>query len=67
MIPVPMEALIDKTQSSYKLVLLAARRAIELESGKPRLVDVPATTRPAQIALHEIFEGKVWLKQNKKK
>lgn len=66
MIPVPMESLLEKTNSTYKLVLLAARRAIELDEGKPRLADVPATTQPALTALYEISQGKVGIKIQKK-
>ena len=51
--------LIKKTQSLYKLVILTARRAIELGEGAARLVDGPAEDHLANIALKEIAAGKI--------
>ena len=59
--------LIDKTKSVYKLVVLAAQRAIELSDGAARLVDVPADMKPLNIALKEILEGKIEYKEKDKK
>ena len=58
----PMEDLINKTGSLYKLVILAARRAIELNSGAGRLVDVSPTLKLSTVALEEIRQGKVKLR-----
>ncbi|MCM8794407.1 MAG: DNA-directed RNA polymerase subunit omega [Candidatus Omnitrophica bacterium] len=58
-----MEKLIENTGSSkYKLVILAAKRALELSEGAPRLVDVSVKAKPAIVALKEIAAGKVTMK-----
>ena len=60
---VPLEKLLDKTLGSiYKLVITAARRALEIAEGQPKLVDLPGTVKPSTVALHEIAEGKVQCK-----
>lgn len=51
--------LLDREGSRYKLVILAARRALELSEGAPKLADVDLKAKPAIIALHEIVEGKI--------
>jgi DNA-directed RNA polymerase omega subunit len=52
------ENLLDKSQGSiYKLVILAAKRALEIAEGQPKLVDCPAALKPSTIALEEITEG----------
>lgn len=58
----PMDELIKKVGGAYKLVVLAAKRALELNEGKEKLVDVNPHTKPAEIALKEILEGKVTYK-----
>jgi DNA-directed RNA polymerase omega subunit len=55
----PIDKLLDKTHSIYKLVVLAARRAIELADGAQKLVDTPPDTKPSGIAIEEILTGKV--------
>ena len=55
----PIDKLLDKTHSIYKLVILASRRAIELADGAHELVDDPVGTKPAHVALDEIMAGKV--------
>ena len=60
----PIEKLYNKTGSLYKLVILASRRALELNEGAPRLTDVK-TDRVSLIALHEIAEDKVSYKKQK--
>lgn len=62
---VHVEKLLSQAGSTYKLVILAARRALELSQGAPRLVDAPANEKPALVALREIAEGKVTLKIRK--
>lgn len=59
---VPIDKLLDKTHSVYKLVILAAKRAIELSEGAQKLVDMPVDAKPASIAMEEIIEGKVTYK-----
>ncbi|MFA5005418.1 MAG: DNA-directed RNA polymerase subunit omega [Candidatus Omnitrophota bacterium] len=54
------ERLLDKSCGSvYKLVNLAAKRALEIAEGQPKMVEDNIATKPSTIALHEIAEGKV--------
>ncbi len=64
--PVPMEKLLEKTGSLYKLVILAARRALELSDGSPKLVEAGSKEKPGVVVLREIAEGKVRMKPLKK-
>lgn len=57
----------EKVGSSYKMVILAARRALELSNGSPKLVEAGAKEKPLVVALREIAQGKVSIKVNKKK
>ena len=60
----PLEKLLVRSGNSiYKLVLMAAKRATELADGAPKLVDFPSSQKTATIALDEILEGKVELKE----
>ena len=63
----PIDNLLKKTGSIYKLCIIAARRTIELTEGAQKLVDAPLDTKPAQIALKEILEGKISYKVKEKK
>lgn len=66
MVYVPLEKLLDKSESSvYKLVILASKRALEIAEGQPKLVDVNSAMKPSTIALHEIAQGKVKYKKVK--
>ncbi len=60
------EELLKKTGSAYKLVLLAAKRALEINEGSPPLVEIDPKRKPAIIALKEIEQGKVSLRPKKK-
>jgi len=61
---IPIEQLLDKTDNSiYKLVILAAKRTLEIAEGKPKLVDVNSSLKSSSIALEEIARGKVTLKK----
>ena len=64
---IPMEELLDKTESLYKLVLMASRRAVELNAGAGKLIDVSPHLKLSTVALEEIRQGKVKLKEGKKK
>jgi len=55
----PIEKLIEKISSKYKLVTIAARRALELNDGAPRLVEAESRSKPAMVALQEIAAGKI--------
>lgn len=62
-----IEQLLDKADNSiYKLVMLAARRTLEIAEGQPKLVEVKASLKPSSIALEEIAEGRVKLKKRSK-
>ncbi len=55
----PLEPLLEKIGSIYKLVIVAARRALELNDGAPRLIEIDPKRKPSTIALYEIAAGKV--------
>ncbi|OGX27203.1 MAG: DNA-directed RNA polymerase subunit omega [Omnitrophica WOR_2 bacterium RIFCSPHIGHO2_01_FULL_48_9] len=59
----PVEKLlVNSGNSVYKLIRLAANRAMELAEGKPRLIEKTSSEKTATIALEEILAGKVKLK-----
>ena len=60
---VPIQDLLAKTDSIYKLVVLASKRAVELNAGAPRLVEADGE-KISSIALEEIAQGKVKLDKN---
>ncbi len=62
---VSMETLLEKTGSTYKLVILAARRALELSEGSPKLIETNSKSKPALTALEEIAKGKVTIRPKK--
>lgn len=57
--PPAIDKLLDKTNSIYKLVIIASRRAIELADGGQKLVEAPADFKPGSIAMKEIMEDKI--------
>ena len=62
-----IEQLLDKADNSiYKLVMLAARRTLEIAEGQPRLAGVRSALKPSSIALEEIAQGRVRLKKSSK-
>ncbi len=62
MLNADIQLLYSKTNSAYKLVILAARRAIELAEGAPRLIDAAKDEKVTNIAIHEILQGKITYK-----
>ena len=62
---VRIQDLLKKTDSMYKLVVMASRRATELNAGAPRLVE-EEKAKMTSIALDEILQGKVKLSTNGK-
>ena len=64
---IPMEKLLEKGGSVYKLVIVAAKRALELSEGSPELVAGGGKEKPALTALREIAEGKVLVRPKKAK
>ncbi|MFA5275549.1 MAG: DNA-directed RNA polymerase subunit omega [Candidatus Omnitrophota bacterium] len=62
------EKLLDKSCNSiYKLVILSAKRALEIAEGQPKLVEMPASTKPSTVALNEIAAGKIECRKTKTK
>ncbi|MBF0253427.1 MAG: DNA-directed RNA polymerase subunit omega [Candidatus Omnitrophica bacterium] len=59
---IPLEKLLIKVPSVYKLSNLAAARASELNSGMKRLVDAEPKDKVTSIAIREIADGKVKIK-----
>ncbi len=56
----PIEKLLPRSGGSvYRLVRMAASRALELSEGKPRLIEKTASDKFTSIALQEILEGKI--------
>lgn len=62
----PVEKIFKGSNSIYKITILAARRAVELNNGARKLIDT-ATSKFSTIALEEIIAGKVKykIKENK--
>ena len=64
--PISIENLLDKTGNSiYKLVILASKRALELNEGSSKLVETESK-KISTVALEEIKEGKIGMKEKKK-
>ena len=57
----PIEELLKRCGSIYKLVILAARRAKEVAEGAPPLIEVPQR-KVTSVALEEILQGRVLYK-----
>ncbi len=56
----PIEELLPKSgYSVYRLVRMAAERALELADGKPPLIKKTASDKLTSIALEEIYQGKL--------
>lgn len=58
------EGMVEKTGSLFKLCNLASMRAVELNQGMKELVEVSTKEKITTIALKEILEGKVTLKED---
>lgn len=63
---VPVQDYLAKTNSIYKLVILASRRAAELNSGAPKLVETDSE-KATTVALEEIAQDKVKIEKETKK
>jgi DNA-directed RNA polymerase subunit omega len=61
MAQVPIEDLLKRCGSVYRLVILAAKRAKELSEGSPPLIETPHR-KATSVALDEILNGKVLYK-----
>ncbi|MBI3322191.1 MAG: DNA-directed RNA polymerase subunit omega [Candidatus Omnitrophica bacterium] len=60
-----VEELLPRTGSVYKLVIIAAKRALEISDGSPKLVESSPKEKPALISLREIGEGRIGMKIKK--
>lgn len=61
---IAVEDLLNESGGSiYKLVVLAAKRSLEIAEGQPKLVGAALDIKPSTVALHEIAEGKVGYKK----
>jgi DNA-directed RNA polymerase omega subunit len=60
----PIEKLLPKANFSiYKLVRMAATRATELADGAAKLIEISPDAKTATIALEEIQQAKIVLKE----
>ena len=57
---IPIEQLMNRVDSIYKLVLLASWRAVEISESGQKLVDISPRVKASTVALEEIKEGKVF-------
>jgi len=57
---VPLEDLLKNTEGSiFKLVICAAKRALDVAEGQKPLVEMPGNTKPIEVVFQEIAAGKV--------
>lgn len=62
----PIEDLLPNAGDSiYRLVRIAANRAMELAEGKPPLIEKPISKKETTTALEEIFHGRIVYKEGK--
>jgi len=54
----PIEKIFKRSDSIYKVTILAARRAVELNNGAKKLIETN-TSKFSTIALEEVAAGKV--------
>ena len=59
-----IDSLQEKINSKYTLVTISARRARELQDGDKPLIEEPKSKTFVGIALEEIAEGKLYIKEN---
>ncbi|WP_105955975.1 DNA-directed RNA polymerase subunit omega [Apilactobacillus quenuiae] len=56
-----VDKLLERVDSRYSLIMLASKRAHEIESGSPLLLDNYKSRKPVGKAFEEIAAGKVEL------
>ena len=59
-----IDSLQEKINSKYTLVTISARRARELQDGDKPLIEEPKSKTFVGIALEEIAEGKLYMKED---
>jgi DNA-directed RNA polymerase subunit omega len=62
---IPLEKLLEKVDNKYKIVMMAAKRARQLNDGAMPLVKTEE--KYSTLALREILEGKLEMVENLKK
>lgn len=64
---IPINDLLTKEKNStYKTVVLASRRALELSAGSGKLIEASPNAKLTSIAIQEIRDGKITYKESKK-
>lgn len=58
------DILLDKVDSPYTLIILAARRARQLNIGGNELMDAYKSKKPVSKSLEEIATGKITYRKN---
>ncbi|MGM0410174.1 MAG: DNA-directed RNA polymerase subunit omega [Bacillota bacterium] len=61
---VTIESLKEKADSTYTLIILAAKRARHLNAGGQELLDEYKGVKPVSKSLEEIQKGKITYKKN---
>ncbi len=64
MIHPSLDTLVDKVDSKYTLVVLAAKRAREIMNGEESLVD-SRSNKPVTVALEEVSLGRIVYERTK--
>lgn len=64
MIHPSLDLLVDKVDSKYTLVVLAAKRAREIMNGEESLVD-SRSNKPVTVALEEVAQGRIVYERTK--
>lgn len=64
MIKPSLDQLVEKVDSKYTLVILAARRGRDIQTGKPKQVD-SRSNKPVTVALEELVAGKLFFERTK--
>jgi DNA-directed RNA polymerase omega subunit len=59
--------LVKKVGSTYKLVILTSLRAIELGDGAANLIGAKPDAKVINVAMGEISQGKISMKEKEKK
>ena len=54
-----IDKLLEIVDSKYKLALIAAKRAKNIEQNSPILIDRPRSVKPVGIALEEVLDNKL--------
>ncbi|MBC9783321.1 DNA-directed RNA polymerase subunit omega [Heliobacterium chlorum] len=60
-----LDRLMEKVDSKYALVVLAAKRARAITDKSEPMVSTSKSTKPVSLALQEIVEGKIRFQQPK--